>query len=118
LEPVYIWDNSGTGGNRVGLNAESEDPCGNNQLLTNYIQAGRDYKLEPKPDYVKYTYPHPLRSSLTQSAPASSAGPSAPPGTPHKVQFRKKAKLLGWKKKTTKGKRGDATAEGSLEPDE
>ena len=48
-EPVYIWNNSGTGGNQLGLNAESADPCGNNQLLTNYIQAGRDYRLGPKP---------------------------------------------------------------------
>jgi hypothetical protein len=75
LEPVYIWDNSGTGGNRVNLKAESEDPCGNNQLLTNYIQAGRDYKLEAKPGYVKYTYPHPLRSSISSSQPISSAAP-------------------------------------------
>jgi hypothetical protein len=90
LEPVYIWDNSGTGGNRVGLNAESEDPCGNNQLLTNYIQAGRDYKLEAKPDYVKYTYPHPLRSSISSSQPiprAASSSPQEPAFNPSSGNF-------------------------------
>ena len=75
-EPVYIWNNRGTAGNQVSLNAESEDPCGNNQLLTSYIQAGRDYKLEPKPGYVKFTYPHPLRSSISASQPCPSAGAS------------------------------------------
>jgi hypothetical protein len=39
----------------TGLNAESTDPCGNNQLLTKYIQAGRDYNW-PKPGYAKFTY--------------------------------------------------------------
>jgi hypothetical protein len=79
LEPVYIWGNRGTSGNRVGLNAESADPCGNNQLLTDYIQADRDYKLEPKPGYVKFTYPHPLRSSISASQPRPSAGASPLP---------------------------------------
>jgi hypothetical protein len=79
LEPVYIWGNRGTSGNRVGLNAESEDPCGKNQLLTSYIQADRDYKLEPKPGYVKFTYPHPLRSSISASQPRPSAGASPLP---------------------------------------
>ena len=78
-EPVYIWNNRGTAGNQVNLNAESEDPCGNNQLLTSYIQADRDYKLEPKPGYVKFTYPHPLRSSISASQLRPSAGASPLP---------------------------------------
>jgi len=78
-EPVYIWNNRGTAGNQMNLNAESEDPCGNNQLLTSYIQADRDYKLEPKPGYVKFTYPHPLRSSISASQPRPSAGASPLP---------------------------------------
>jgi hypothetical protein len=73
LEPVYIWGNSGTGGNRASLNAESDDPCGNNQLLTDYVQAGRDYKLEAKPGYVKYTYPHPLTTSRPPPPPTASS---------------------------------------------
>ena len=118
-EPIYIWGNSGTGANRVGLNAESADPCGNNQLLTNYIQAGRDYKLEPKPGYVKYTYPHPLRSSASSSPPTQSAASNATPASPHMLHKHwKKTKLIGEKKATTKGKLGPAAAENSPGPDE
>ena len=119
LEPVYVWNNSGTGGNHVSLNAESADPCGNNQLLTNYIQAGRDYKLEPKPGYVKFTYPHPLRTALTQSPPTSTATSSIIAVAPRKLQkYWKKTKAIGSKKTTTKGKLGHAAAENSPEPDE
>ena len=77
-EPAYIWNNRGTAGNQVSLNAESADPCGNNQLLTNYVQAGRDYKLEAKPGYAKFTYPHPLRSSSSPPAQTASAARSSP----------------------------------------
>ncbi len=119
LEPVYIWNNSGTGGDRVNLNAESADPCGHNQLLTDYIQAGRDYKLEPKPGYVKYTYPYPMRTALTQSLPTSTATLNTTPVAPHKLQkYWKKTKLIGKKKATTKGKLSHATAEGLGKPDE
>jgi hypothetical protein len=96
LEPVYIWSNSGTGGNRVSLNAESADPCGNNQLLTNYVQAGRDYKLEAKPGYVKYTYPHPLRSSPSPSQPIPSATLSYPHNL-HKTKKKEAEKVKRWK---------------------
>lgn len=119
LEPVYIWNNSGTGGNQVSLNAESADPCGNNQLVTNYIQAGRDYKLEPKPGYVKFTYPHPLRTALTQSPPTSTATSSTTAVAANKLQkYWKKTKVIGSKKTTTKGKLGHNAAENSPEPDE
>jgi hypothetical protein len=94
LEPVYIWNNSGTGSNRVSLNAEPADPCGNNQLLTNYVQAGRDYKLEAKPGYVKYTYPHPARSG-SQPPPPPTA--SATPSSPQNVQKKKEKKVKKWK---------------------
>jgi hypothetical protein len=113
-EPVYIWGNSGTGGNQVGLNAESADPCGNNQLLTNYIQASRDYKLEPKSGYLKFTYPHPLRTGLTQSPPTSTATSSTTALAPNKLQKHwKKTKVIGSKKTTTKGKLGHNAAENS-----
>jgi len=119
LEPVYIWHNSGNGGNQVSLNAESTDPCGNNQLLTNYIQAGRDYKLEPKPGYVKFTYPHPLRTALTQSPPTSTDTSSTTAVVPNKLQkFWKKTKVIESKKTTTKRKLGHNAAENSPEPDE
>src|SRR5207249_12168652 len=97
-EPIYIWGNSGTGANRVGLNAESADPCGNNQLLTNYIQAGRDYKLEPKPGYVKYTYPHPLTTSRPPPPPTANATPSSP----QRIQKKEGKKVKKWKSGKTK----------------
>ena len=61
-EPVYIWDNSGGGISGVG--DYEPDECDNGQTVTDYIQEGRDFILGPKPGYQKYTYPHPLRTSL------------------------------------------------------
>jgi hypothetical protein len=63
-EPVYIWNNTGSGGNKVGLNEETTDSCsGHNIALAQFVQSGRDYIIGPKPGYQKFTYPHPLRSS-------------------------------------------------------
>jgi len=61
-EPLYIWNNSGTGGNLVELNQDDTDECGNGQQVANYVQAGRDYIIGPKPGYQKFVYPHPLRN--------------------------------------------------------
>jgi hypothetical protein len=59
-EPIYIWNNTGTGGNNVGLNSES-DTCGHGQNVSDYVKAGRDYFVGVrKTGYVKFTYPHPL----------------------------------------------------------
>ena len=79
LEPVYIWNNSGTGGNNAGLNGESDDPCGNNQQVSDYVQAGRDYVVGSKPGYAKFTYPHPLRSGNPTPTPIPTATPTATP---------------------------------------
>jgi len=62
-EPLYVWNNRGTAGNGVSLHGYP-DNCGNNQQLSNYIQAGRDFAQQPKPGYVKFTYPHPLAASF------------------------------------------------------
>jgi len=62
-EPLYIWNNTGTAGNLIGLDEDAEDQCGNNQHVQSYVQAGRDYVLGAKPGYQKFTYPHPLRGS-------------------------------------------------------
>jgi hypothetical protein len=110
LEPVYIWNNTGTGANRVGLKAESDDPCGNNQQLTNYIQAGRDYKLEAKPGYQKYTHPHPLRS---QSPPPSTA--NATSSSPQRVWKNKGKKVKKWKWGRAKENSTNGVAEGQKE---
>lgn len=96
-EPVYIWNNTGSGGNLVSLNGDP-DACGNNQQVTDYIQEGRDYKLEPKPGYAKYTYPHPLRSSPSRSQLKSSAARTSS----HRFHLRKERKSkkvkTGWGK--------------------
>jgi len=96
-EPVYIWNNGGSGGNRVDLNAESADPCGHNQPLTNYIQEGRDYKLGAKPGYAKFNYPHPLRS---QSPPPPTE--NAIPSSPQRIRKNKGEKVKKWKWGKTK----------------
>jgi hypothetical protein len=63
-DPICIWGNTGAGAsspNFVSLNEYNPDECGNNQVITDYVKLGRDYKLEPRSDYQKYPYPHPLR---------------------------------------------------------
>lgn len=92
-EPVYVWNNSGAGGNKVGLNEESTDNCSHNIPLAQFVQSGRDYIIGPKPGYQKFTYPHPLRSLGVHSASTSKARPIATPASPQK--FREKNKK-GW----------------------
>jgi hypothetical protein len=72
-EPLYIWNQSFTP-------ALSDYPGGVNQscsgaptgydVTSNYLVAGRDYFNDgtAKPGFVKFTYPHPLRSSGTRPA--------------------------------------------------
>jgi hypothetical protein len=68
-DPVYIWGNTGTATASptfVGLNQYAPDECGNGQLISNYVHAGRDYVIgKAKPGYAKYTYPHPLRIAVS-----------------------------------------------------
>jgi hypothetical protein len=51
VQQLYIWDNQITGGS----SAPQVDETG-----VGFIEAGRDFFTEPKPDYVPYEYPHPL----------------------------------------------------------
>ena len=60
-EPLYIWGNTGTGANEIGLVNYSPDDCGNNQQIGDYIKKDRDYFLAAKSGYVEFTYPHPAR---------------------------------------------------------
>jgi hypothetical protein len=62
-DPVYIWGNTGGGNSTPGLSDYSPNECGPGApSVTQFIQAGRDFIVNvPKPGYVKYYYPHPLR---------------------------------------------------------
>ena len=122
-EPAYIWGNTGfqpaisvtTDGNACVANQYGHVP----DSPTDYIQAGRDYKLERKPGYVKFTYPHPLRTALTQSPPTSTATSSTTAVAANKLKKHwTKTKVIGSKKTTTKGKLGHNAAENSPEPDQ
>jgi hypothetical protein len=75
-EPVYIWNNTGTGVATPGISDYNPDSCGSGLSSTQFIQAGRDYVVgTAKPGYVKYTYPHPLRTT-SGSAPAALQPPT------------------------------------------
>jgi hypothetical protein len=60
-DPLYIWNNTGSAGNAVSLVDYEPDDCGNNQTVTDYLHLDRDYIIAPRPNYQKFTYPHPLR---------------------------------------------------------
>jgi len=59
-DKLYVWSNTSSGDN-VYLNPTT-DPHGINY----WLQPNRDYFLSAKPGYTPYTYPHPLRASVTQ----------------------------------------------------
>jgi hypothetical protein len=75
-EPIYIWNNVGTGGTLPpGLSDYEPDQCGNNLHTSAFVKAGRDYVVDvAKPGWAKYPYPHPLtgRGQSTASPPAPS----------------------------------------------
>jgi hypothetical protein len=77
-EPIYVWNNSG--GYNIGTTDFGGTDCVNPDSSASYIMAGRDYfnNGTPKPGYVKYTYPHPLRG----------AGAVEPPAAPTKLEVR------------------------------
>ncbi len=71
-EPVYIWNNTiNNGPLKVGTEDYGGTACTNPDSTPNYIVAGRDYfnNGTAKPGYVRYIYPHPLRSGATVPAP-------------------------------------------------
>ena len=84
-DPVYIWDNTGTGATTYALSFNDGDrdckginpSTGKYYTTTDFLQSGRDYFLNAgaKPGWARYTYPHPLRQS--KSPPTTS--PSSPP---------------------------------------
>ncbi|MFA5962336.1 MAG: hypothetical protein WC848_06670 [Parcubacteria group bacterium] len=58
LDPAYVWDND------LFFSVDSQTP--------NMVQENRDYYLFAKPDYIPYTYPHPLRNESGDSTPPAS----------------------------------------------
>ncbi len=75
--PLYVWNNGTSAGCSTG------GACGNDVVMTSdgdpHVQAGRDYVnngTTPKPGYVAFPYPHPLRNGGTPPPPA----PPQPPG--------------------------------------
>ncbi|MGE0762139.1 MAG: hypothetical protein AB7N80_02560 [Bdellovibrionales bacterium] len=72
-EPLYVWNNSGTGKPETpGILEYTPDECGNGLKSADFIKVGRDFISGiPKPNYTKYIYPHPLVSGYV---PPPSAG--------------------------------------------
>lgn len=68
-DPVYIWNNTGTGstpvGNCVSYNDGSPDDCGTGKTTADFLTQDVDWFWEngAKPGWSKYTYPHPLRTA-------------------------------------------------------
>lgn len=59
-EPLYIWNNAGSF--TIGTTDFGGSDCASPDSTPSYVVGGRDYIVgTPKPGYVKYTYPHPLR---------------------------------------------------------
>lgn len=87
IEPIYIWNNTGTGNYTApNVNDFEPDQCGANLSAVDYVVVNRDYYLATaKPNYTAYTYPHPLtvttaatfqleiRRNVLQSATATTA---------------------------------------------
>ena len=73
LDPIRIWNNTGTGGQtNIAVSQYEPDDCGNGKTAGQFTQVNRDYYVgSARPGYNKYTYPHPLRSNGSPpSAPA------------------------------------------------
>jgi hypothetical protein len=72
-DPVYIWNNTGTGApESPGLQDYNPDECGNNYHTSDWVHLGRDYITGvAKPGYAKYPHPHPLTLSGSPPAPPS-----------------------------------------------
>jgi hypothetical protein len=94
LEPIYVWNNKNTSGGTPGEADEfrrfdvnfgpPDGPCtfdNGSQTSAGYIQQGRDYYLGiAKPNYTKFTYPHPL-ATVTGGAAATGTVSAPPPPT-------------------------------------
>jgi hypothetical protein len=85
-EPVYIWNNAGTGNYNspwvagYGWSVPTSDCPSQTKPFSTWMQAGRDYFTNtPKPGYTPYTYPHPLTGGIA-TVPAPTATVPVPTG--------------------------------------
>ena len=85
VDPLYIWNNQVSGqtytSGFVARSNYSPDECGGGADVGNYIQLNRDYILGPRPNYTKYTYPHPLVSGSSVTPPPPPPVTPPPPST-------------------------------------
>ena len=96
VEGCYIWNNNA--GIAFGPSQYAGDECGHGYVVTNYVQLRRDYFTIAKPGYVKYTYPHPLRSSQPPPTQTASAALSSPHHFYKRKKNAKNLKRKGWGK--------------------
>lgn len=77
-DPIYLWGNTGATAIDAGWNWGN--PCGFS--WSTFFQWGRDAinTGTPKPGYVAYPFPHPLRSGGGGSPPADTSAPTIPSG--------------------------------------
>jgi hypothetical protein len=71
-DPIYLWNNTDGQGkqlaNYVSLD-EYPDEVNSHQVVGDYVHLNRDYYYGAKPNYMPYTYPHPLRGVHATSTP-------------------------------------------------
>jgi hypothetical protein len=66
LDPVYVWNNTGTETSNpsyVFTYTFPGDNCGHSLQIATFLKQGRDYYVNvAKPNWAPYTYPHPLHT--------------------------------------------------------
>ncbi|MBI9099855.1 MAG: hypothetical protein JEY91_15350 [Spirochaetaceae bacterium] len=78
LDPVYGWNNTYNSSN-VTFTVANQSPIP-------HILEGRDFYNEPKPGYIPFTYPHPLREGES-SIPEDPEPETIVPEPPTKIQL-------------------------------
>lgn len=73
-EPMYQWNNTGTGTYATPTIGNYSAPNGAGNDVSSYIQLARDYVNGSKPGYTKYTYPSPLRPSVASVGGSTASG--------------------------------------------